>query len=400
MNTVANSKIYVNCRFGADCRVHSPQQLRYDSTGKQSAIGNYIYFRTLADLISALHRKVYNKMRRIFEILFLLLICFNADLDAQELFGDWIKTNVTYLNDNEFPDEHVLKYQYLRYTFEKSNELFMSVKSDDKGTALLFNINSNILQVKNSYGFIINSFLIDKITNDELILIQKGKGGFNESDCIKYQFIKEKLYQNKLPIKPSNILLISGIDTIYKSSEKIHAKFNGDKSFSEFCSDNIPEMSVVMATNNLFVATFIVRKSGQIDSVQILENINKRFEKQFRKALNKSKNLWLAAELNNEKVDVQMSIQFKFVTSNKFIPMYNFFQKGKVALDNLDYLRALEYFELALEKIPDSYEITYYKAICEMNLGNIDAACEDLAKVKSSGKMNVEELIIRNCVKK
>ena len=46
-------------------------------------------------------------MRRIFEILFLLLICFNADLDAQELFGDWIKTNVTYLNDNEFPDEHV-----------------------------------------------------------------------------------------------------------------------------------------------------------------------------------------------------------------------------------------------------------------------------------------------------
>jgi hypothetical protein len=339
-------------------------------------------------------------MKQIFIILFYALIFFSANLDAQELFGDWIKTNVTYVNDNDFPDDNVLKYQYLRYTFEKSNKLFMSVKYDDKGTALSFDINSNILQIKNSYGFIINSFLVDKITDEELILIQKGKDGFNDVDCIKFQFLKEKLYQNKLSIKSPDILLISGIDTIYKSSEKIHAKFNGTKSFFEFCSDNIPEMSVVMATNNLFVATFIVRKSGQIDSIQILENINKRFEKQFRNALNKSKKLWSAAELNDEKVDVQMSIQFRFVTPNKFIPMYNFSQKGKDALENMEYLRALKYFELALEKIPDSYEIIYYKAICEMNLGNINASCEDLAKVKSSGKMNVEELINKNCLKK
>ncbi len=337
-------------------------------------------------------------MKRILTILFLVLIFFGTKLEAQELFGDWIKTNVTYLNNNDFPDDNALKYQYLRYTFEKSNKLFASVKYDDKGTALLFDINSNILQIKNSYGFIINSFLVDKITNEELTLIQKGKDGFNDDDCIKFQFQKEKLYQDKLLIKPSDILQISGIDTIYKSSEKIHAKYNGAKSFFEFCSDNIPEMSVVMATNNLFVATFIVRKSGQIDSIQILESINKRFEKQFRNALNKSKKLWSAAELYNTKVDVQMSIQFKFVSSNEFIPMYDFAQKGKNALENMEYLRALEYFELALEKIPDSYEIIYYKAICEINLGNVNAACEDLAKVKSSGKMNVEDLINKNCL--
>ena len=40
-------KIYDNCRFSADLEVHSPQQRRCGSTGKQPAIGNYIYFQTL-----------------------------------------------------------------------------------------------------------------------------------------------------------------------------------------------------------------------------------------------------------------------------------------------------------------------------------------------------------------
>ena len=123
------------------------------------------------------------------------------------------------------------------------------------------------------------------------------------------------------------------------------------------------------------------------------------FEKQFRKALNKSKNLWSPAELNGKNVDVQMEIKFRFVTSNKFIPMYDFNQKGKNALNNKDYIKALKYFELALERIPDNYETIYYKAICEINLGNIDAACEDLNIVKSLGKIDVNELIDDKCKK-
>ncbi|MBN1970253.1 MAG: hypothetical protein JW870_12865, partial [Candidatus Delongbacteria bacterium] len=40
-------KIYDNCRFSAELEVHHPQQQRWGSTGKLSAIGNYIYFRPL-----------------------------------------------------------------------------------------------------------------------------------------------------------------------------------------------------------------------------------------------------------------------------------------------------------------------------------------------------------------
>lgn len=329
--------------------------------------------------------------------LFFLLFISSGTIKAQGIYGDWIKNKVTYGNNDELSDDNSIKHQYLRYTFEKPNKFFMSVVYDDKGTSLFFDINSNIVQIKNSYGFVINSFLIKELTNDELILVQKGNTGFTDDDCLKYSFIKEKHYQNQLPIKPSDLLLISKSDTVFKSTEKIYAKFLGDKSFYNFCSENIPERDVVMATNNLFFASFIVRKTGIIDSIQVLENINKQFEKQFRKALDKSKRLWKPGEVDGRKVDVQMKITFRFFTSDKFLPMYDFSKKGKNALHNKDYSKALGYFELALEKVPTDTEILYYKAICEINLGNKDSACEDLAKIKISGKMKVDELIEKNC---
>jgi len=47
--------------------------------------------------------------------------------------------------------------------------------------------------------------------------------------------------------------------------------------------------------------------------------------------------------------------------------------------------------------MPGENESLYYRAICEMNLGNKNAACEDLEKVKTLGKMQVVELIEKNC---
>jgi len=326
----------------------------------------------------------------------IILIFFCIQADAQNIFGNWIKTKVTYFDDTELPNNNAIKFQYLRYTFE-NNKLFMGFAFDDKGTLYNFESKDQIVNIKNSYGYIVNSFKINQLSNSELIIVQKGKNGFTDNNCLKYYFIREQDYQNQLPIKSSDILLIKKNDTVYKATEKIHAKFSGDKSFHDFCSENIPEVDIVMSTNNIFLATFIVRSNGLIDSVQVLENINKQFEKQFRKALDKSKKLWLAGELNGNKVDVQMKISFRFISSDKFLPKYDYSQKGKAAMNNSDFTRALTYFDLALEKVPSDYESLYYKAICEMNLGNKNAACEDLVKVKPFGKMQVEELIEKNC---
>jgi hypothetical protein len=336
-------------------------------------------------------------MKFVFKGLIFLFTSFSINLNAQEIIGDWIKTRVMYLNDAELPDENGLKYQYLRYSFENGRNFLMSSAFDDPGTILEFEIDNNFLQIKNSFGFITNAFLIEKLTDKDLVLVQKGQTGFSENSCIKFYFEREKTYQAKLLLKPSDILLINNTDTVYKATEKIHAKFVSNKSFYEFCSENMPEIKTVMTANNIFLSTFIVRKTGVIDSIQILENINKRFEKQFRKTLIKSQNFWHPGILNDRKVDVQMKMTFKFISSDNFLPMYDYSQKGKNAMKDSDHMRALYYFDLAIEKNPDDYEILYLKAICELNLGNKEAACYDLEKVRSSGKMQITDVINKNC---
>lgn len=329
-------------------------------------------------------------------LLFLFLTC-GVDLNAQEIYGDWIKTRVSYLDEAQFPNENILKYQFIRYTFDKDTRFYSSTSFDDMGTAFSYEVNNNIILIMNSYGYITNSFLINKITFNELILIQKGRTGFNDADCIKFYFTREKTYQNSLKIQKSDVLTVSKGDTVYKSSEKIYARFNYPISFKDYCSENIPERNAVMSSENSFLYTFIVRKTGIIDSVHFSGSINKRFEKQFRKALDRSQDSWEPAELNGKKVDVQMEISFRFHSSDRLLEMLDYYQTGKALIINLDYKKALFNFKLAAEINPEDYEILYFKAICELNLGYKSEACTDLRKVDQTGRMNVDELLEINC---
>lgn len=335
-------------------------------------------------------------MKTQLNIIILLFACL-TNLKGQDIFGKWVKTKIEYVDRSELPNEILLKFSFLRYSFEKPNKFYMTSSYDDKGIALFFERNNNIVEIKNSFGFTINSFLIAESGADELVLIQKGRSSFTENDCIKLHFTQEHKYQNSLQIRSIDILSISNLDTVYKTCEKVHPEFNWQKSFYDFCNENMPEINAVMATNNFFLATFIVRKTGLIDNVKVLERINDKFEKQFRTTLNKSKKLWTPGKIGDKNVDAQISMTFNFISSDNFIPLYNFSNKGSTAMANSDFSSAIYYFDLALEKDPQDYEIIYKKAICELSLGNRKLACDNLKKVKASGKFNVDDLILKEC---
>jgi hypothetical protein len=315
---------------------------------------------------------------------------------TQDLFNKWIKTNAEFIDQRELSNENPLKYQYVKYTFEKPNKVFIGLTFDTK-IALFFEKVGSEIKVKNSSGFQVNDFLVEKLSSDELILIQKGRGSFRDSDCIRLFFDQEKRYQNSIAVRPSDIFSISDVDTIYKASEKIYPEFNSDKSFYEFCSDYISEKKAVMSTNNFFLATFIIRKSGAIDNVQVLEKINDRFEKQFRTALKKSERLWTPGQIGDKNVDTQMKATFKFVSSGDFLFIYDFLKKGKLHMANFDFAGALYYFDQILEKDTSDIETLYNKAICELKLGNKEQGCLDLRKVSMTGKYKIEDLILSEC---
>jgi hypothetical protein len=59
-------KLYVNWGFGADNKVRSPQQLHRGSTGKQPAIGNYIYFCPLAVILRKTTDNHNNNLKKLY----------------------------------------------------------------------------------------------------------------------------------------------------------------------------------------------------------------------------------------------------------------------------------------------------------------------------------------------
>jgi hypothetical protein len=231
-------------------------------------------------------------------------------LHGQDLFNRWLKTEVVYLDNSRVSNR--LIPDYLRYFFEKPNKVYVSVAYEDKGADLFFEKKGDIIEIKNSAGFMLNSFMVAELGPDQLVMIQKGPNGFSDDECLKYYFAAENIRQNSLPLRPGNIASIRSADTVYNSSEKIHPEFNLEKPFHDFCSENISELT--SPGNGVFIATFVVRKTGIIDSVKILAAYNRRFEKQFLSALKKSQKFWLPGKLNGKNVDVQVKTTFQWAT--------------------------------------------------------------------------------------
>ena len=330
--------------------------------------------------------------------LMLILISAKTHVTAQDLSGSWVKTKITYLDGYSLGDEMAIKNQYLRYTFDRGKNLYISSAFDNNGMAFSYDLRNEMLIVKNINGITINHFKITKNTDQELELVEKTSKGFDDPNCLKYFFVREAIYQNRIQLTPNDVISIQNGDTLYKSSPKIYAKFIRNQSLFDYCRQNIPEWKMANKSNSVFLATFVIRKSGHIDSIRILESFNKKFENQFLKAISKTTNSWEAAHINGANVDVQMTIYARFLTSDSFLPMYDYSEKGRAALfDEQDHAKALSYFELALKENPDNVQLLYYKALCLIELGNIDAACDNLTTVKASNLINVDELIRLHC---
>jgi len=74
---------------------------------------------------------------------------------------------------------------------------------------------------------IINDIRIEELHGDRMVLLQKGRLGFDHPNALKYTFTRELSYQNLLPINTSDIYAVVGRDTIYKENEKVYASYKG-----------------------------------------------------------------------------------------------------------------------------------------------------------------------------
>lgn len=331
---------------------------------------------------------------------FLVFIIATHILKAQSLskaiFDTWVASKVTFRDGEQLADAHPLKNVYIKYRFSRPDKVNITTVYTDNGSPKIFQTENNTLIIKATEGWIINTYQIDAV-KDTLVLLQAGAAGFNDPDALKFYFVTERNYQNNLALQPSDILKVRGGDTIYKQTPKIYASYKGD-SFREDMYNGIrSSISMDNRAGNL-LATFVVSKTGTVDSLKILEGIDANYNEKFVKVFNQNRKKWQSAMFDGRAVAVQMSILLRYYTSATAIPAALAAQKANAAFNSGNYELALYYFDEALVNQENDQDNLHKRGLCKLMLGNKAAACEDWSKAKAlGGNAAIEELLKKYC---
>lgn len=331
-------------------------------------------------------------------LLFTLLSNILFAQSKNSIYGTWVSCKVTYKDGRSLPDEHILKYTYIKYQFSRSGSLNTSLAYYEQGTESSYEITGGLLYIKFPQGGIMNTYRIESL-KDTLILTQRGLNGFNDPDACTFYFVPESIYQNGLVLHADDIFSIRLQDTIYKQSQKIYAKYNGP-SFQQYIYESIKDRINMDGRVGHFVATFIVSKTGVADSVRILEGIDDEFNNRFIKVFNRSRKDWKPATLNEKSVSVQMTVELRYLTSATTLPSYFAARKANEAYQNKDYEVAIYFYDKSLQTTPTDKENLYRRGMCKFQLGNKDAACEDWNKAKLIGigsNIAIDAMIEKYC---
>jgi tetratricopeptide (TPR) repeat protein len=289
------------------------------------------------------------------------------------LYGNWIKTRLTYQSGKELTDDDTRKFEYLKFSFSQDGKFALAYNYDYKGGSFRFVLNGDTLQ----YGA--NLVHIDKLTKDSLVFTQWINGKFDNPNCLKYYFVAEPAYQKAIPLTANDIVSINQTDTLYRASEKIYAGFKEDEGFRQLVSDAVKGLQQQTPINDHFLATFTINKAGEALGLQIISGINREFDRQFNKVFERNKKKWVPATYKGKAVNVQMKTEIRFTNYSKYPVYQRYTQIGTDAMYQGDFNLALFNFDKALKNYAEG-DIYYKMALCQIMLGNIEEACSDMLK--------------------
>lgn len=334
-------------------------------------------------------------MKTLVVFLFLGLL-YGGSLCAQGIEGAWVKQSVSYPDSSRFvPEEDILNYDYYRLSFERDSICIRSNRIAEKGSDVRYRINSGTLSFEMEGGFVVEKCEILRLTEDELVL-KRGNKCWGEEELL-YHFVREDTFKKSLEAIPFEIASMNGADTVYKANARVCPLFVGDYSLLHYLYPNIPEINNIMLTDNIFLATFVIGKNGEVGTPDIQKRINRYFEEQFVKALNGTKGQWVPATLNGEKVNAQVSVEFFFHSPEVRFELLDMEEKIKEALQQENYRKARRYIHRVLEIDPTRLRYLYDIAILDLLVGDFSSACKSFYFLQNSEGFQLEKLIKEYC---
>ncbi len=305
-----------------------------------------------------------------------------------EIFKTWVLKEVRYNDGSELPDENVLKYNYLKYTFTAPNTVNTAFKYFELGNTKLFEIRNRKLIFKTTLGYDVNTMQVEALDENHLVLLESEWDSFDGPKLLKYYFVSEDAFQKSIILDDTHIYKITNRD---KQNPKTYASFKGEGlrfSLGEGLSHK---------GEGYFLASFIVFKSGKVDNLKIIRGINKDFDEIFKKEFNRQKRMFVPAKIKGSAVNVQMFCEIRYFDAYKVIKSDELSKLANIHYQKKDYASALEIYNKALTYNQFDQENLYKRAICYKMLGNMNAACVDWNRIQELGGASSKVLLEKYC---
>lgn len=200
--------------------------------------------------------------------------------------------------------------KFLKYSFENNNQMFISSDEQDKGHLLKYTFKNGVVDS----GF--NKFKIEKFTEDELVLVEYS-GNYPTSNSTRIFLKREQSYLDSFPID-SKATFLNGLETVYFESDKIYPKFTHKmaNNLDEFLQPYLEGLSE--DKEQFAYATFIIDTNGKVSNVKIHHHVNKKFDKELKRAILLTSKKWDAPVINNKKVKVLKEIEIHYIEFPNF----------------------------------------------------------------------------------
>ncbi len=361
----------------------------------------------MIDRILVLTVIINQKMKR---LLFLItILSFNLNFgqnNLSEIYGNWIKYKVEMKDGSKLFDRFLEDSTYIEYSINKQKLCINSNPIHKTNESCLdYTLINNFIKTSQYSGL-----LIEKITNDSLIVSEKIDGLTNDK-LKRFYFKKQELVLSKFKEENKNKrnIIASKLFTP-KTNSTIELELNKafKNNFSNF--ELISNLKIYPKEKRVKTQiTFSTQKdSSRIRTIKKV--IDSSFEKWNLTNFNEFESIELPFVLKSEITKRYWGIKVIFFTNdlNEFEIVYGgkledmrksseLFEKGIKTYQEKKYLKAIEYFTESYKIDPKNIDALYNKAAIYFESRDKKNACIVWKEISELGQINGKELYQNNC---
>jgi tetratricopeptide (TPR) repeat protein len=346
-------------------------------------------------------------MKELFFIITLLFFNITfSQINFSEINGKWIKYKVEMKDGSKLFDRFLEDSTYLEYNIYK-NKLCINSNPIHKTneSCLDYTLINNFIKTSQYSGFI-----IEKASNDSLVLIEK-IDGLTDDRLKRFYFVNQEVVLSKFKEENKNRenIIASKLFTP-KTNSTIELDLN--KAFKNNYSNFELVGNFKIYPNQKKVKTQITFSTQKDSSrIRIVKKvIDDSFEKWNLTNFNDFESIEIPFVLKSEITKRYWGITVVFITENlnELQIIYGgkaednrkaseYFSKGISAYQEKKYLKAIEYFTESYRIDPKNIDALYNKGAVYFESGDKENACNVWKEISEMGQVNAKELYLNNC---